>query len=144
MTVPHETNAGGFQETLRSLEVPALHQLAARLREQADHAGVLAVLLEAARRMPDHPALCLDLLRAHHKLGDLESAAACAEKLRGWIRHQAADVDLLGDELQTLGLHDEAFRTFAILIDSSVPQVKAVGLAREAALHLRLGNRPEA
>lgn len=144
MKVPLETAAGGFDESLRSLEIPALHQLAAKLREQADHAGVLAVLLEAARRMPDHPALCLDLLRAHHKLGDLDSAAACAERLRGWIRHQPADVDLLGDELQTLGLHDEAFRTFAILGESPVPQVKAVGLAREAALHLRLGNRTEA
>lgn len=141
MKVPRETTAGDFHETLRGLEIPALHQLAAGLREQADHGGALAVLLEAARRLPEHPALCLDLLRAHHKVGDLGSAAACADKLRGWVRHQPADVDLLGDELQTLGLHDEAFRTFAILKESSVPQVKAVGLAREAALHLRLGNR---
>lgn len=140
---PSEGN-GEPPDGLGDRTLPELRRLADQFTEQADHPRALSVLREVERRLPDHPAVLLDLVRVHHRLHDKRSIEESVGRLWKLLRGQAADLDLLGEELQELGSHELALKTFGLLRESPVPQVRAVGLSREAALQLRLGNRCEA
>lgn len=141
----HPSNGNGeATDCFGDRTLPELRRLADQFTEQADYPRTLAVLLEVGRRLPDHPAVLLDLVRVHHRLHDKRSIEDGVERLWKLLRGQAADIDLLGEELQELGSHELALKTFGLLRESPVPQVRAVGLSREAALQLRLGNRSQA
>lgn len=84
------------------------------------------------------PALMMDLmacckkLRLHEKLNH-----SLAELQRQFFCH-GAQLDRLGEELQKIGLFPEALATFIMMRQCSSAPERAVGAAREAALHLRL------
>jgi len=121
-----------------------LYLLSQRLQEQGDFHSALEVMREARNRLPGHHAVLLDLIKVHQKLRQRESLEECVSAAWELLRGNPAGLDILGEELQSINEHALAFETFAMLQDSSIPEVRAVGRARETALHLRIGKREQA
>ena len=143
MSGPTPRNAS-VPENLRSLLLPELYQLGKRLQDEADFHSALEVMREARRRLPGHHAVLLDLIKVHQKLRQRESLEECVSAAQTLLRGNPAGLDQLGEELQSINEHSLAFQTFAMLQDSSIAEVRAVGRARETALHLRIGQREQA
>lgn len=141
--IPSESH-GELSGLLADRSLPELRRLADQFTREADYPRALEVLNEVERRLPDHPAVLLDLVRFRHRAGDVPGVSDGVSRLWQVLDGQAADLDLLGEELQEMGSHDLAMATFRMLRKSTVPQVRAVGLSREAALLLRLGDRQPA
>ena len=143
MSGPAPRNAS-VPEDLCSLPLPELYQLGKRLQDEADFRAALEVMQEARRRLPQHQAVLLDLIKVHQKLRQDESLRECVHAAWELLPGNPAGLDHLGEELQSINEHSLAFKTFAMLQESSIPEVRAVGRARETALHLRLGRREQA
>lgn len=126
------------------LSMQELYQLSQRLQEEGDFHGALDVMREARIRLPGHHAVLLDLIKVHQKLRQRESLEECVSAARELLRGNPAGLDILGEELQSINEHALAFETFALLQNSAIPEVRAVGRARETALYLRVGQREQA
>ncbi len=90
-----------------------------------------------------HPPFLLDQILCCHKLGLPERVRDTIEEVRFLCEQQGARLDYLGEELQKMGLYQQALETFRLMRQCSTDAERAVGAAREAALHLRVSS-PEA
>lgn len=131
-------------ERLAGLPMPELHRGSAEETLAGNHEEALRYVEEAARRLPGHPGVLLTLLKCHDRLRHQDQVEKLTREIWQIVAHEPALVDQLGDELQTIRQYDLALESFALLRQSPAPQVRAVGKAREAALHLRVGRSAEA
>lgn len=129
---------------LAGLDASALYQHSARMLEEGCYRAALDAVLEAERRMPGHPAVLLDRMKLHAKLRETESIRECADRLTDMLANRPAELDRVGEELQTLGQYDLALAAFRQLQTLSFAEAQAVGLARETAVLLRIGRHEEA
>lgn len=131
-------------DRLAGLPMQELHRGSAEETLAGNHEQALRYVEEAARRQPGHPGVLLTLLKCHDRLRHQGKVEELAREIWRIVAHEPALVDQLGDELQTIRQYDLALESFALLRQSPAPQVRAVGKAREAALHLRVGRSAEA
>lgn len=121
-----------------------LERTSAEFQVQGDHESARLALEEAARRHPAHPGVMLALLKSLLKLRHASAAADLSRRIQKLAAAQPVLLDQLGDQLQTYHEFELALETFALLQNFPHPQIKAVGKARETALHLRAGDRDKA
>ena len=124
--------------------MPELHRRSSEETLAGNHQEALRFVEEAARRQPGHPGVLLTLLKCHDRLRHQGKVEELTREIWRIVAHEPALVDQLGDELQTIRQYDLALETFALLRQVPAPQARAVGKAREAALHLRVGRSAEA
>ncbi|QJE95781.1 tetratricopeptide repeat-containing sulfotransferase family protein [Luteolibacter luteus] len=121
-----------------------LERESAEFQVQGDHEAARAILDEASRRHPAHPGILLALLKSLLKLRKAREATELTLRIQKLAASHPVLLDQLGEELQTLYEFDLALETFALLQNFPHPQVRAVGKARETALHLRAGDPDKA
>lgn len=129
-------------DRLAGLPMQELHRCSSEEMLVGNHDEALAYVEEAARRQPGHPGVLLTLLKCHDRLRNQSRVEELTRDIRRIVEREPALVDQLGEELQTIHQYHLALETFSLLRLAPAPQARAVGKAREAALHLRVG-RPE-
>jgi tetratricopeptide (TPR) repeat protein len=100
----------------------------------------LAILQDVQARGVRHPALLIDEVRCCQKLRLLSRLDELITDLIRIFAFQGANLDYLGEELQKISLYPQALRVFEEMRKCSEAAERAVGAAREAALHLRLSH----
>ena len=116
-----------------------LRQLAGDCKLIGNFEDALACYQVALARHPRHAGIILEIIRCHQKLRDDDALRHRVLEVHALLAGQPGLIDQLGDELQRLHQYDLALDTFQMLRTFSASQVQAVGRAREAALHFRLG-----
>lgn len=129
---------------LAGLPMQELHRGSAEETLAGNHEEALRYVEEAARRQPGHPGVLLTLLKCHDRLRHQDKVEKLTREIWKIVAHEPALVDQLGDELLTIHQYGLALETFALLRRSPALQARAVGKAREATLHLRVGRPAEA
>ncbi|HBE22800.1 MAG TPA: hypothetical protein DDW21_05035 [Verrucomicrobiales bacterium] len=85
-----------------------------------------------------HPAFLLDLILCCHKLRQRDRLVEYITEATLLCEHNGSQLDFLGEELQKMSLYKHALEVFRKMRSCRTDAEKAVGGAREAALHLRL------
>lgn len=129
---------------IASLSDEALRQNAQENQLAGNHESAIAFYEEAARRHPGHPGILLGLLQCCRKLRRMDQFGKLVAVIRDLVRQEPALIDQFGEELQKLHEYGPALETFSLLGRFPQAEVRAVGLARETALHLRLGQESQA
>jgi len=112
------------------------------------HVGQYPAALEILNQIRSsgiqHPLFLLDQLLCCHKLRLHEQVLEIISELYSLCHRQGARLDFLGEELQKMGLYQHALETFRLMRHCHSDAERAVGAAREAALHLRLSSLEDA
>ena len=137
-------NSPSKRPDLERLAEGDLKRLATEEQLVGNHELALSYFDEADRRRPGHPAILLGRLQCHHRLRQPDQVKALARQIQRLVAGQPAAIDHFGEELQKIREYDLALETFSAMRDFPQAPVRAVGLSREAALHLRVGRRQEA
>jgi tetratricopeptide (TPR) repeat protein len=128
----------------RKLTDGQLQQAAAEEVLHGNAEDAVVFLREAAGRYPGNAEILLGLVDSCFKAGLEEEAVDWVRRLQEMGKGQPGVLDALGERLQSLDRIDLALETFGRLGGFAAAEVRAVGKAREAMLHLRCGRGVEA
>jgi len=121
-------------------QISNLYHQSRQLMLVGQYQAALEILDQIRTSGVQHPPFLLDQILCCHKLRLPERVRDMVGELRLLSDGQGARLDFLGEELQKMGLYQHALETFRLMRDCRTDAERAVGAAREAALHLRVSS----